>query len=211
MPDRKALLVPALFAVQAAMVHWAASGEVRPQAPGLDKFPSAIPGWSRTGVNPTDIPEQVLHAGRLADWDYRQTTGSATANLFIAWFPSLRSGLVQPHSPQICLPGNGWTMEKVARISIATSAGAVPASRIDVAKGSQRGLVLYWYQMPRRPVAGEWESKLWLTVDLFHEKRTDLALVRVVVMEQKDEGERMRLATEFTRAAYPAVREWLPH
>jgi EpsI family protein len=212
MLDRRMLLVPVFLAAQALVVHWAETGEIRPAPPEAAKLPIEFGGWTRSSVNPTDLPERVLHADRLVDWDYyRAGADPAVANLFIAWFQSLRSGAVQPHSPQLCLPGNGWTIESTSEAAVETPAGVVPITRVLIAKGPQRGAILYWYQMARRPVASEWQSKVWLAADLFHEKRTDLALVRVAVMSQRDDSERMRAASEFTRAAYPAVRDWLPH
>jgi hypothetical protein len=106
-------------------------------------------------------------------------------NLFVAWFQSQRGGRTQPHSPKVCLPGAGWTAEDSGEIQIQTPAESIPANRLVASNLGQRAVVLYWYQTPRRVLAGEWESKFWLIPDALRDHRTDTALVRVVVWTGK--------------------------
>ena len=84
-------------------------------------------------------------------------------------------------------------------------------------------MVLYWYQGPRRVTAGEWEAKLWLIADALRDKRTDTALVRVVVQSASVVGQAVSpvisdggdqaadaAATGFARSLYPMLQEALP-
>jgi hypothetical protein len=68
-------------------------------------------------------------------------------------------------------------------------------------------VVLYWYQTPRRVVAGEWAAKLWLVADAVRDKRTDTALVRVVIWSIPGHDHEATLeASAFVRSAYPLLR-----
>ena len=138
-------------------------------------------------------------------------TGSL-ASLFVAWFQTQRGGARQPHSPKVCLPASGWTPEITDEVTVDTAAGAITVNRYVVAKGTQRAVVLYWYQTPRRAIASEWAAKAWLVADALRDKRTDTALVRVIAWSAgggKDEAA-TTVATGFARELYPRLREYLP-
>jgi EpsI family protein len=128
----------------------------------------------------------------------------------VAWFQSQRSGTSQPHSPQVCLPASGWVPESNGLIDIQTSAGAITVDRYVVVHGQERAVVLYWYQTPRRVVAGEWAAKFWLMADAVRDRRTDTSLVRVTTWVKTDLAAATRDATEFSKRLYPLLREVLP-
>jgi EpsI family protein len=142
--------------------------------------------------------------------------------LFVAWFQSQRAGSSQPHSPKVCLPASGWIPEISGEITLDTAGGAIRVNRYIVVNRGQRDVVLYWYQGPRRVTAGEWEAKLWLIADALRDKRTDTALVRVVVQSAQvgqavspvgtEAGDQAAAAaaTGFARSLYPVLREALP-
>jgi EpsI family protein len=84
------------------------------------------------------------------------------------------------------------------------------AARYMVVKGGARSVVLYWYQTPRRTVAGEWAAKFWLVADAMRDKRTDTALVRVIVPSEKGDQAALLAAAEFARQIFPSLRVQLP-
>jgi EpsI family protein len=101
-------------------------------------------------------------------------------NLFIAFFPSQRSGDTL-HSPRNCLPGSGWTPVESARLAVQLhNDSAILINRYVVAKGTDRVLVLYWYQAHGRVTASEYWAKVFLVADSLRLNRTDGALIRVV-------------------------------
>ena len=124
---------------------------------------------------------------------------------------SQRAGASQPHSPKVCLPASGWTPESTGELTISTPAGAITVNRYVVASRGERAVVLYWYQTSRRAIAGEWSSKLWLVADAFRDRRTDTALVRIVVESQPGSDDRATgTAADFARFVYPVLRDELP-
>src|SRR5688500_8066522 len=158
MRDRKILLIPIFLAAQALLAQWAGSGELRPAPPDFSQLPVRFGEWNRSAEIPSEVVAAQLGADRVMEWVYANST-SRSADLFVAWFQSQRSGAVQPHSPLFCLPGNGWAVESTGRMSLATSNGPLRVSRIVTSKGAERAVVLYWYQLPYRAVADEWASK----------------------------------------------------
>jgi EpsI family protein len=84
-------------------------------------------------------------------------------------------------------------------------------NRYVVADRSERAVILYWYQSSRRAIAGEWASKFWLVADAFRDRRSDTALVRIVVESQPGGDDRAtKTAADFARTVYPVLREELP-
>ena len=86
------------------------------------------------------------------------------------------------HSPLHCLPGTGWEPLEVSTLDVPGGSGDAPrVRRMVVSKNLDRALVLYWYAVHGRMLAGELTSKLWLLHDSLRLHRTDAALVRIVV------------------------------
>jgi EpsI family protein len=207
----KTIFVPIFLAAQALLVHWTSTFERPPAKPDLATFPAQIGPWQRTSEAPVDEATQAqLGADRVMNSIYTQPNGEY-ANLFVAWFQSQRAGTSQPHSPQVCLPAAGWVPESNGTIDIETTAGTITVDRYVVAHGQERAVVLYWYQTPRRVIAGEWAAKFWLMADAFRDRRTDTSLVRVTTwVRNSDVSAAAAAATEFSQRLYPLLRETFP-
>ena len=211
-PEWAKFLVPAFLAGQGLLVYWSAGTEHPPSPPELSQFSSTFAGWKELREDPID-PDvaNTLKADRLLSRTYKNPAGES-AGFLVAWFQSQRAGASQPHSPKVCLPASGWTPESTGELTIATSAGAITVNRYVVASRSERAVILYWYQTSRRAIAGEWASKFWLVADALRDRRTDTALVRIVVDSQEGGDDRATgTATNFARSVYPMLREDLPH
>ena len=211
MLERTSIFVPLFLAAQALLVHWAASSERPPAPPDLSRIPAEFNGWKLVRQDPIAADVQAeLRADRLLSANYIHQPTNSSANLFLAWFQSQRAGASQPHSPKVCLPAAGWVPESTAEITLDTTGGVITVNRYIVAKGKERAVVLYWYQTPRRVVAGEWAAKLWLVADAVQDKRTDTALVRVIVWSTSGhDDEATSAATSFARSLYPLLRQRL--
>ena len=209
-------LVPAFLLAQAALVHVSLGSERPPMPPALSEFPARWNQWTVVREDPID-PDilQTLGADRLLSRTYQSKGAALPVSLLVAWFQSQRAGASQPHSPKVCLPASGWKPESSGEMSIATAAGAITVNRYVVAKHRERAVVLYWYQNARGAVAGEWASKFFTVVSALEDRRTDLALVRVVVEgSPSDSAAQLQqaavTAAEFARGVYPVLRAQLP-
>ena len=209
-------LVPLFLAVQGLLVYWTAGAERPPAPPALSRFPATLSGWTELREDPIDVDvANTLRADRLLSRTYTNRAAKR-AGLLVAWFQSQRAGASQPHSPKVCLPASGWTPESTGELSIATAAGVITVNRYVIANRGSRAVVLYWYQTPRRAIAGEWSSKFWLVAGALRDRRTDTALVRIVVESPPDNNrssdERATtVAADFTRSLYPVLVRELPH
>jgi EpsI family protein len=211
-PERCGFLAPLFVAAQILVVHVAASGEHPPAAPALAGFPAAFGPWKVFRGDPIDAATaRELGADRLVSQTYIETPTGSAAGLLVAWFQTQREGARQPHSPKVCLPGAGWTPRVVDELTLDTAAGPIAVNRYVAEKDTQRAVVLYWYQTPRRVIAGEWAAKLWLAADAWRDKRTDTALVRVITWPAGGGDQAATaVAAGFARDLYPALREYLP-
>lgn len=213
MTGPKTIIVPIFLASQALLVHWTGAFEQPPAKPDLAQFPLQVGPWERIREEPIDAATDAqLGADGLVSRTYGQQSSPDVANLFVAWFQSQRAGTSQPHSPQVCLPASGWVPEMNGLIDIPTSAGPITANRYVIAKGDDRAVVLYWYQTPRRVVAGEWAAKFWLMADALRDRRTDTSLVRVTtwVTKDSDVSAATTVASEFSGRIYPLLKGTFP-
>lgn len=114
------------------------------------------------------------------------------------------------HSPKNCLPGAGWEALASSTERIETAAGPVTVNRYLIRKGEQRALVLYWYQGRGRVEANEYRVKWDLLRDAALRRRTEEALVRIVVPVSQAEGEAFLLGSTVVQAVIPALARALP-
>lgn len=195
------------------LIHAAASGERPPSPPAPGSFPIAFGSWKLFRVDPIDAAVVTeLRADRLVSQTFIQNSSNAFASVLVAWFQTQQGGNRQPHSPKVCLPSGGWTPRIVDEVQVPAAAGAIAVNRYVVDKDTRSAVVLYWYQTPRRVIAGEWAAKFWVAADALRDKRTDTALVRVTTWPTARGGDAAAtaVATEFARNLYPVLREYLP-
>jgi len=206
------MLVPAFLAAQAILVFWAAGGERPPAPPDFGRFPSEIGPWKQLREEPVaEEVKEALGSSQLLSRTYVHTEAHSLANLFVAWFQSQRAGTRQPHSPKVCLPGSGWIPEETGELTLDTPQGSIRVNRYAVVNHGQRAVVLYWYQTPRRVTPGEWAAKFWLVMDALRDRRTDAALVRIVVWPTDGSYASATVrAIEFGSRLYPQLRSRLP-
>jgi EpsI family protein len=95
--------------------------------------------------------EETLDAGfldvlRAREVLYRIYTGKngEPVWLFLGYFDRQKEGS-QVHSPRHCYPGSGWNIESEPRWDAPWGEGKVAS--LVVSDGSERRLVVYWYQM----------------------------------------------------------------
>jgi EpsI family protein len=201
----------AFMAAQTLLVFLYQPREYRPQPPQLAEFPAELSGWVLFRDDPigAEVAAELRADATLSRY-YRTAGNSAMAHLLVAWFQTQQGGK-QPHSPKVCLPASGWTPVNSGETTIQTVDGPISVNRYLVADRTSKAVVLYWYQTPRRAIAGEWSAKFWLLADALRYQRTDTALVRVVVPVIGDrDGEATMTAASFAASCYRRLRTALP-
>lgn len=174
------LPVVVLIAGTAALLQAHERPEVVPTHKDLANFPMQINSWSGTRLSLSDDELSVLGPGEFLLRDYRRAATEPAVNLYVAYFPSQRTGDTI-HSPKNCLPGAGWVPDEAGHLSIATAPGqSLLVNRYIISKELSRDLVLYWYQAHGRVTPSEYWAKIFLVSDAIRMNRTDGALLRIV-------------------------------
>lgn len=171
-------LVAALLVAAAGRVGARAPVPV-PLAAPLDALPARLGDWRGTDAPPFDAEVvKVLAADDYVNRIYWRPDG-AVASLFIAYYGDQRAG-DRIHSPQHCLPGNGW--QPVAHTLVGLDEGAQrrDINRYVVARREARQLVYYWFEGRGRVVASEYLNTWFLLLDGWRRGRSEGALVRLV-------------------------------
>jgi EpsI family protein len=211
--SRYTLVLTLALLAQGALYYSAYGLEKVPSNRPLDRFSTNVAGWHM--IEEGHIEKEIMDVLRADDTItrlYANSSNTAAASLFVAYFKTQRKGQA-PHSPKNCLPGAGWTEVRDGRIdiSVATEPAPVTINRYVVARGDNASVVLYWYQTRKRVIASEYAAKFWLVVDSMRLHRSDTALVKVVVpVLNGDEAAATRTAVTFVQAVFPALQEYLP-
>jgi EpsI family protein len=208
------MLLSAALLVQAAAYYSIPKAERQVVTRPLADFPSQIGQWRMLQELTLDeAVQRKLRADDVLNRVYASDSQPASAGLYVAFFKSQRAG-VAPHSPKNCLPGSGFVPLVSGTVSIPVPGRAEPltVNRYVVARGEEKTLVLYWYQTPNRVIASEYEAKFWLVADALRYRRSDTALVRVVVPVGPLPAEAAEAeAVDFVKAVYPALKAYLPN
>ena len=213
--SRSVLWLTIAWLAQGAVFYAIASrSEKTPVMTPLSGFPQVLGSWRQTRDEPvSQETQEVLHADDILNRFFARDADRTLALLFIAYFKTQRTGAT-PHSPKNCLPGSGWEpSDPPGRIEISVEGRPAPitVNRYVVARGDQHSVVLYWYEGHDRVIASEFAAKYWLILDSIRYRRSDTALVKVVVPAPGDGVEQaIKAAVDLVQASYPALRAQLP-
>lgn len=185
--------------------------EVIPQREKLSTFPLTMGVWNASESSLSRDVEQTLGLDDYVLADYRQENQNGV-NFYVAYYGSQRKG-VSPHSPQVCMPGGGWVITSIERISVEIEKGKpFEVNRTIIEKDHQRQVVYYWFEQRGRRISSEYWMKWYLLVDALKRNRTDGALVRVVTPSSQNEpieasDARLKL---FLQEAVPKLGKYVP-
>ncbi len=208
------LLAATVVLALTAVLSYTVSGreEIRPPRQALVGFPLTLGEWR---AREDALPEAIEKGLGLDDYllaDYRRGDG-AGVNFYVAYYGTQRKG-VSPHSPQVCMPGGGWVITSLERISLPLpGVEGLEVNRTIIDRGDQRQLVYYWFEQRGRRIANEYWMKWYLLQDALVRNRTDGALVRLTttVYPGEDMAAADRRLRDFVQAAIPRLAGYVPH
>ena len=204
------LLVALLFS--GAIINlWERAGEANVSRQPLKNFPAHLGSWQQVGsdVRFDAETEKVLKADDYVSRNF-ESNGHNTS-LYVGYYTTQRNGSTY-HSPLNCLPGSGWTMSDGGRITITPANGqSFEANRYLIQNGDQRALMIYWYQGRGKAVASEYWAKVETVLDSVRRRRSDGALVRVMVPLGNSPAEAEKLALEFASEAAKELPPFVPN
>ncbi|MDX6384728.1 MAG: hypothetical protein QOK48_2301 [Blastocatellia bacterium] len=191
---------------------WERAGEAHVARKSLKDFPAQVGLWQQTGsdIRFDDETEKVLRADDYLSRDF--VSGNRTASLYVGYYATQRNGATY-HSPLNCLPGSGWVMSDPARIMVTPAGGGASfeANRFVIANGRDRALMVYWYQGRGRAVASEYWGKIYTVLDSVRRRRSDGAMVRVMVPLGNSPEEAQKNAVEVASQAAAELPAFVPN
>ncbi len=170
-------------------------------------FPATFGEWQG---HASLLEPEVEHSLALEDYilsDYSKPDGKIV-NLYVAYYASQRTG-ESPHSPLVCIPGEGWSITKLERTSYDVEQ---PLNRAIIERNGSKQLVYYWYEERGRSIASEYWSKWYLLSDAITKNRSDGALVRLIttVLPSELERDADRRLQLFMHDLLPRLSGYLP-
>jgi exosortase D (VPLPA-CTERM-specific) len=143
---------------------------------------------------------------------------AAPINFYVAYYEYQRKAGDFIHSPKLCLPGGGWFIEKsgvrMLRPNPQGGAGAeaLEFNELVVEKGGLRHMTYYWYQGRDRNFTSEYDAKFYMVWDGIWQRRTDGALVRLMMNLPQDMtlDEGREIMDSFALAASKELQSYLP-
>ena len=206
------LLLAALFVGGAIVNVWNRAGEAAVSRRSLKEFPTQLGSWRQMG---NDLrfdaeTERVLSADDYLSRNFE--SGDRVASLYAGYYASQRSGATY-HSPLNCLPGSGWVMSDGARVQITPGNGlpSFAANRYLVQNGNNRALMIYWYQGRGRADASEYWAKIHTVLDSLRQRRSDGAMIRVMVPLTNSQKEAEDAAVELASKVAMQLPPFIPN
>ena len=209
---RFSILLIVLLAGGVIVNAWAYLGEAHVERKALKDFPSRVAKWEQVGTD-AQFDTETLAVLRASDYllrNYKNADGSLT-NFYVGYYASQRDGATY-HSPLNCLPGSGWVMTDPGRVAITPAGGATfEANRFTIQSGNQKALMVYWYQGRGSAVASEYWAKIYTVFDSVRRRRSDGALVRVMVPVGGSPKEAERLAIDLASQTAHELPAFVPN
>ncbi len=173
----------------------------QPLARPLESISNSLDGW--TGFPGPDLPQDiqgVLKATNFLSRVYERD--GKTIELFVAFYAEQRAG-ESMHSPQVCLPANGWEIGEYGSEQVVAGSEHHKVNRYIVQKGLDRMTVLYWYQSRSGIIANEYLGKALLIKDALLDGTAAGSIVRLTF---RDRPGAIPEAVAFAGHVIPEVR-----
>ncbi|MGA9997017.1 MAG: exosortase C-terminal domain/associated protein EpsI [Pyrinomonadaceae bacterium] len=209
---RLAILCALLLLGGAIINVWERAGEAHVARRPLKEFPAQLGAWRQVG--PDQVFDQetmaVLRADDYLSRSYALPDGRQ-ASFYVGYYATQRNGATY-HSPLNCLPGAGWNMTDPATVKIRPTNGgpAFEANRYIVQNGDDKELLIYWYQGRGRAVASEYWGKIYTVLDSVRRRRSDGAMVRVMLPVGNSEQAALDAAAALAAQSAEALPEYVP-
>lgn len=208
------MLLSVLLVSGVVINAWERIGEAHVERASLGQLPAQIGDWQKIGVDERfdkDV-EQVLGASDYVMRSYA-LNGDQPASLYVGYYQTQRVGATY-HSPLNCLPGSGWELAdpKIVRITPVDGSPAFDVNHYIIQRGSSdRQLLLYWYAGRGRATASEYRDKVNTVIDSITRRRSDGAMVRILMPIGAQEAETLAAAKNLAAEVAPVLPQFVPN
>jgi EpsI family protein len=211
-PNMRFWLLLVVLLLGGAIINvWERAGEAKISRKPLKDLPRQIGSWRQQGedVRFDRETEKVLRADDYVSRNFE--SNGRIGSLYVGYYATQRNGATY-HSPLNCLPGSGWVMSDAGRITVSPAgAASFEANRYVIQNGNQRALMIYWYQGRGSAVASEYWAKIYTVLDSVRQRRSDGALVRVMVPLGNSPAEAEKSAVELASQTATELPPFVPN
>ena len=162
------------------------------------------------GITDQSLTDEVTNYLNLDDYLFRSyKKDDIIVSLYIGYYRTTAK-IGDSHSPLVCFPGQGWDVSNPQSAEVETNAGQVNATSMTVEKGSDRQLLIFWFQSYDMTSGGTFWQKihnLWGRVNLNPE---DNAFIRVSAPIIGDNNSKaFQYAEAFVEEFYPLFLNYI--
>ena len=188
--------------------------EIIPPHKIFSSFSTVVGKWTGSPESLSKEVTDLLRATDILNMNYIGTSAMDRINVFIAYYDSQRNERTF-HSPSVCLPGGGWTInnERIVSEQFSTRSNRpLRYNRLVIEKGGSRQLAYYWYEQRGVSEPTLYGVKIRIILDSMKIGRSDGAIVRVITQIQPDETEEDadRRLKQFLKELHPVLRDYIP-
>lgn len=180
-----------------------------PQRMSFDVFPLLVGNWIGTSGL---LDDQSIEMLRLTDYAFISYESGGTGealDLLATWYAEQTDGAT-PHSPEICLPGAGWEIAELDRVTLSLGGEAVRVNRAVLERRGEQMLAYYWFQQRGRIFANEFAMKWFIVQDAVLENRVDGGMVRLSTKLDGSAAEGDARLQSFMAEIWPILPRFLP-
>jgi EpsI family protein len=183
--------------------------EMLPSQP-FSTFPKTIDHWKGTEQF---FSQEIYDAVGVDDSvlvDYLNPSGKSV-QVYIGYYRSQRKGDLI-HSPKNCMPGSGWEITRTSMEDLTVSnEKSIRIINLDLEKGPQKMIVLYWFHSRGRIINSEYKQKIYLVWDSIFRNRTDGSFVRLIsTVDKESEEETLNTMKTFAAQLLPILDDYIP-
>jgi len=192
------------------ITEFASRSEIVEPKRSFDDFPQTIGKWQ--GKKEQFDPEiyDVLGVDDSVLMNFR-SPDNRHVNVYVGFYQSQKEGDLI-HSPKNCMPGAGWNIvdTRLEQVELEGSQNPKKVILLEIQKGSEKQLMLYWFQSRGRIIPSEYWQKIWLVIDSITKRRTDGSFVRLISPVTGSEAQTLETLKSFARKIYPYLNEYIP-
>ncbi len=153
----------------------------------LSQFPTTLGQWRANESRLPPTIEAVAGASEYYYGDFLSPSENNKVNLYIAYYQDQKQGAA-PHSPKVCIPGDGWKITSDKPVSIKAKNGEThEVSRLVITKDKHTIITYYWLKQGKNIFRSQFMARLNLIWFAIKENRADAALIRMVSEVRSDE------------------------
>lgn len=205
------IIVIIMLVTMFSLKYVSLSENIKPNKP-FSTFPKKIGEWVGTEGRFDQKVYDLLGVDDSFLANYNTADGRSV-QLYVGFYQSQKEGDII-HSPKNCMPGGGWNITKTEIKKVAIPDNNPPeikAIKLDLEKGTEKQIVLYWFQSRGRFISSEYWQKIYLVIDSITRRRTDGAFVRLIAyVRDKDEEKALADLKDFAGQLIPILQEYLP-